>query len=363
MINSSEKKIICSIRKLIALSVLATGVFILSNCKEEVSTSAGSQHLIFSKDQVSNYWDGTMIFNTPDNPFLKPIKSNYTIHSKSDSMLSLLKNSCGPNNNNTYVVATNYSSPVYIATDSTPKKDIKITLYNIPQGKSHIINVPIVPGSEAAIGSDKHYIVIDKDSRCAKEFWIFNQNKAASGNGISIDSNGIYRNGKSSVAAGFSQLQGIIWPKELREKKIEHALFFSCSVTNSNGYVYPATSNDGAIANNPYAIPQGTLVRIRPNVNIDTISGITDVEKTIYSALQKYGMYCGDTNGAGLGIKAVSVQSINKDAYPSNFDLNNNFGSYYLKKFPFSLMEVVYTGPLTKSIQRPILTNQCISWR
>lgn len=330
----------------------------LLGCKDETPSGA-NPHLDLSKDLVSYTWDGLDVFATSDNPFHQPIDTNYVVHSNSDTMIALLKQSCGPNLDNTYIVAGNFSSPLYIATDSTPVRDIKITLYNIPANKSHMTNVPVIPESKAADGSDKHYMVINKDKRCMHEFWIFEDHKAASGNAISIDSNGIYPNGKSSVASGFSQLQGAIWPKELQYEEINHALFFSCPVTNANGYVSPATSNDGALKNNPYAIPQGTLIRIKPNIDVDTISGLTSIEKTVFKAIQKYGMYCGDTNGAGIGIKAIDTKSVYADAYPSNFTTREN-GNYYLKKFPFEYMEVVYTGPPKV---RPIVNSGCISWR
>jgi hypothetical protein len=343
------------------LTLIAFILFTLLSCKDE-TPSGSNQHLDLSKKLVSYYWDGLDVFSTSGNPFHQPIDSGYTVHTNSDSMISLLKQSCGPNLDNTYIVAGNFSSPLFIATDTTPVRDIKITLYNIPTNKSHITNVPFVPGSKAADGSDKHYMVINKDKRCLHEFWIFENTKAASGNAISIDSNGIYPNGKSSVASGFSQLQGAIWPKELQDKEINHALFFSCPVTNANGYVPPATSNDGALHNNPYAIPQGTLVRIKPNIDIDTLVGLSSIEKTVYKAIQKYGMYCGDTNGAGIGIKAIDTKSVYTDAYPANFTTRQN-GNYYLKNFPFEHLEVVYTGPLTPSKVRPIINSGCINWR
>lgn len=347
--------------KILGIILGVISILSIQGCKED-APGGSNHHLDLSKDLVSYHWDGLDVFNTLENPFHQAIDSNYIKHKDSDTMISLLKSACGINLDNTYIVAGNFSSPLYIATDSTPTRDVKITLYNIPFGKSHITNVPFVPGSSAAEGSDKHYMVINKDKRCLQEFWIFEGNKAASGGGISIDSNGIYRNGGSSVASGFSQLQGAIWPKELKDQEINHALFFSCPVTNSNGYVSPATSNDGALKNNPYAIPQGTLVRIKPSINIDTIAGLSSVDKTVYKALQKYGMYCGDTNGAGIGIKAIDSRSVYSDAYPSDFKVRAN-GSYYLNKFPFDLLEVVYTGNLTAPSQRPLLSSGCVTWR
>lgn len=185
---------------------------------------------------------------------------------------------------------------------------------------------------------------------------------AGSGNSISIDGTGIYEDGRSTVAAGWSQIQGMIWPKELQDGVIRHALQFSVPVTNANGYVWPATHNDGALRNNPFAIPEGTLIRIRPDVDIDTLSGIGEAERIIYKAIQKYGMYCGDTNGAGLGLKAVSSRSLPEGAYPAFLETEGAYGNYYLKKFPFQYLEVIYTGELTPAGSLPYQQTGCAVW-
>ena len=133
-------------------------------------------------------------------------------------------------------------------------------------------------------------------------------------------------------------------------------------MTNKNGHVWPATKNDGQLANNPYAIPEGTLVRIKPGIDIDTLLGIGEMERIIYKAIQKYGMYCGDTNGAGLSIRAVALSCLPENAYPTAFEVNPN-GLFYMKHFPFEHLEVIYTGELTPSSPKPYVNHGCAEWR
>lgn len=276
-------------------------------------------------------------------------------------MIALIKSRCGHNLSNTYVLSQDYSTPVYFSNAKTLKKDIDIYLYPPPK-VSTIKNVPILEGATAAKGSDKHMAIVDKSDGCVYEFWSFKGKKAASGNAISMSSNGIYTDGRSTVAAGWSQLQGLIWPKELQEGVINHALSFTIPVTNKNGFVSPATSNDGALSNHPYAIPEGTLIRINPSILIDTLSNLGPIEKIVYKAIQKYGMYCGDTNGAGLGLRAVATNSLPSNAYPESYRISAGNGNYYLKHFPFDHLEVVYTGAIQSREYQDYVNHGCADW-
>lgn len=319
-----------------------------------------TKQMSYSFQEIVN-WDGTMLFNHPDNPYLKEIPTNASVHPNSKEMIDSIKVNCGTNYTNTYVVATDFSLPIYFSSSLTELTDITINLYP-PPGKNKLLNVPLVDGCVAAIGSDRHLAIINQTNMCAYEFWLYKNKKAGSGNAISLTSNGIYKDGRSTVAAGWSQLQGVIWPKELQDGEIKNALSYSIPVTNAEGFVYSDTHNDGALRNNPYAIPEGTLIRIKSDIDVDTIADIGPIEKIIYKAIQKYGMYCGDTNGAGLGIRAVSTTSVPEDAYPSTFTLNENNGAYYLSHFPFEHLEVIYTSDLQKSKAQPYINHGCAEW-
>jgi len=344
-------------KKIIYLSIL-----LFAGCKKKGTTDIDTA-LLNSQTELTNNWDGSNIFNRIENPFFQKIPDNYTVHPNSAQMITLIKQSCGADFSNVSIIANDYATPIYLARNTSPKQSIKITLYNRPTDKTSMENIPIIPGASAAGGSDKHFSIINTDNNCLYEFWLFEETKAGSGNGISTKSTGIYADGRSTVAAGWSQLQGLIWPKELKQGQINHALTFAVSVTNANGFVYPATNNDGAISNNPYAIPEGTLIRIKPGVVIDNIPGITSTEKIIYKALQQYGMYCGDTNGAGLTLRAVHTKSFVKDAYLPYLQFDQVYGNHFLRKFPFDLLEVVYTGPLQSRTNQAYINQGCAEWK
>jgi len=316
--------------------------------------------LEFSHKEIMK-WDGTMVFTDKDNPFKQPISANAQVHKNSAEMIALIKSKCGTDLSNTFISTGSYATPIYMANENTSLSDIRLTLYHPPK-KTKLLNVPIPEGARAASGSDKHIAVVDVVKNCLHEFWLFSSNSAGSGNAISLTTDGIYKDGRSTVAAGWSQLQGTIWPKELRDGEIKHALSFSTPVTNKNGYVWPATKNDGTLTNNPFAIPEGTLIRIKPEIDVDTISGLGEIEKIVYKAIQKYGMYCGDTNGAGMAIRGIGTASLPEGAYPKSFEVRPASGNYYLKNFPFQHLEVIYTGEITKTEFRDYINHGCAEW-
>lgn len=316
-----------------------------------------------SRVQIGQHWSGSQLYDHQENPFLQPIPVDAVVHENSEAMIELIRSQTGPSFTNTFLSTGDYSIPVYLADDTTPGRDIAFHLYGHPPGMTHMTDVPVLPGSAPAPGSDRHYTVIDEDARCAYELWLFEGSRAGGGNAHPLDGVGIYEDGRSSVAAGWSALQGIIWPSELREGHIPHALSFAVPVTNADGYVAPATKNDGALSGHASAIPEGTRVRIRPDFDLDSLVGIGPVERAVYEALQTYGMYCGDTNGSGVSIRAISPLSVDADAFPAALDTDNPQGLHYLTNFPFDALEVLASGPLTPSEPRDYVDHGCAEWR
>jgi hypothetical protein len=51
---------------------------------------------------------------------------------------------------------------------------------------------------------------------------------------------------------------------------------------------YPTTKNDGELSNNEYAIPEGTLIRIKPDCDIDSMTDIGPIP----TELKEYVDHC-----------------------------------------------------------------------
>lgn len=195
-------------------------------------------------------------------------------------------------------------------TTATPRFDIAFTHQN---GGSAGMNwgpdpfsmtMPIPAGTPNAPGSDKHLGVMDPTTGQIFSLWQWNGTSGASwGCQVPMHGDGLERGGGSSTAARMSRPAGVIREAEIAAGKIEHALFFASNMIKPTTFRYPALNTDGANGTaeaNP--IEEGTRVQLNPSVNLDAISGITQMELIIGRALQKYGAYCGDqTTGPRMG--------------------------------------------------------------
>ena len=189
-------------------------------------------------------------------------------------------------------------------TSSTPRFDIAFT--NVPAWGSDPLSttMPIPAGTLNAPGSDKHLGVMDPTIGQVFSLWQWNGSSGASwGAQVPLYHDGLERGGGSSTAARMSRPAGVIRYAEIQAGKIEHALFFASNMVKATTFRYPALGTDGANGTaETTPIEEGTRVRLNPSVNLDAISGITQMELIIGRALQKYGAYCGDqTTGPRMG--------------------------------------------------------------
>ena len=177
------------------------------------------------------------------------------------------------------------------------------------------------------------------------------------GNTIRTDSNGIYPDGTSTRASGFS-LAGVIWPEELRAGRIDHALVFAYPHTKSGGSVLPATAVGDGLSTRLDAIPIGARVQLDPNLNLDAL-GLTGYEKTIARALQEYGMILSDSGGA-LSLYAIHPQSYSSDPYTG---VLSSAAYSYLQKIPVERFRVLNTGQQAMRTAPPMVYNGCGEFR
>jgi len=245
-----------------------------------------------------------------------------------------------------------WTVPAYFAQPTTPRHDVRIS--GQPPGAHYDRNfvhdvarimhdVPIPANARPDPMEDGHMTVIDPATRC--EFDLYDAKltatgwTAAWGNVTSTADSGIYPFGLSTRGTGFAPLAGMIWPAELRNRRIDHALVFAYPYTRSGGPMYPATAGDGKTAL-ATALPQGARVQLDPALDLGPLN-LTTYERTVAEALQRYGMYLGDTGGA-LALYAVSPQSFDTNQYAG---LLPDEPYVYLNKIPVNRFRVLKTGP------------------
>jgi hypothetical protein len=187
------------------------------------------------------------------------------------------------------------------------------------------------PGN-AAVGGDKHMLIVDKDNRILFETWNTRFNtvtqswEAGSGAVFPLDSSQQRPDTWTSAdAAGLAILPGLIRYDEVSGTgPIEHAFRFTVRATN--GYVFPASHRAGSTAGAP---PMGTRLRLKASKIISSYPA--NVQK-IFQAMKTYGLIVAD-NGTDMYVQGTY------DTRWDNGVLNPAFSSLHASDF-----EVVQRG-------------------
>ena len=264
------------------------------------------------------------------------------------------------------VAVKEWSVPAYFAKPDTTRHDVRIS--GQPPGAHYdrafvhdvarvMRGVPIPDNAQPDPMEDAHLTVIDPANGC--EYDLYGAKRTADGwtaawaNATSTPTSGIYPYGLSSRATGFSPLAGMIWPAELRAGRINHALVFAYPYTRSGGPVHPATASDGKTSL-AAALPQGARVQLDPTLDLSTLR-LTGYERTIATALQRYGMYLGDTGGA-LALYAVNPQSFDTNPYAG---LLPDDPYIFLNKIPVERFRVLKAGSQLPRTPLVVVPSTC----
>jgi hypothetical protein len=172
---------------------------------------------------------------------------------------------------------------------------------------------PIPAGVKIEAGSDRHALIVDRDSCRLYELYALQKTgngwHAGSGAIWNLRSNKLRRAGWTSAdAAGLPMLPGLARYDEVARGHIDHALRFTVENTR-NTYIYPARhfASDQTDPNLP---PMGLRVRLR--ANFDT-SGYPRQVRVILTALKRYGMIVAD-NGSNWFISGAPDPRWSDDA-------------------------------------------------
>lgn len=255
---------------------------------------------------------------------------------------------------------------VYVTAPDTPRHDVLVK--GRPPGahydpgfthdtRSTFAGVPIPEAARPDRQADAHLSVIDLDAACEYDLYgarkVDGRWEAEWANAIPLSAGGVYPNGLSSRATGFSGLAGLIWPEELRRGRIDHALLFAYPLTRAGGPVLPATASDGKTEGD-FTIPQGARLQLDPELDLSTL-GLTPVEYTIARALQDYGMFLGDTGGRSA-VYAVGENSFTSDPYRGLLPAGGSLGN-----IPLDRLRVLELGEQQKVTPLRVQPNSCNS--
>jgi hypothetical protein len=192
---------------------------------------------------------------------------------------------------------------------------------------------PIPAGVKIEGGSDRHALIVDKDTCTLYELFGLQKQRsgwhAGSGAIWSLTSNALRPEGWTSAdAAGLPILPGLARYDEVAAGRIDHALRFTVAHTR-RAYIYPAR-HFASSSTDPSLPPMGLRVRLKASFDI---SGFPAQARVILQALKTYGMMVAD-NGSNWYISGAP------DSRWSNDDLHT------LSRIPGSAFEVVDTSSL-----------------
>ena len=294
---------------------------------------------------------GAPFFSRPGNVWTTPVPVDAPADPRSAELINSLLESPSP-----VVSIRRYSVPVYVAQEAAPRFTIRPTSEFTPP--DYVLNnVPIPEHALPDPEDDGHMVIFDAGSDCVYEFYRPRRTPdgwtAEWANATPGDGDGIYPDGFSTRASGFSSGAGLIWPDELRAGRIPHALTFAYPFTSNSGPVDPATSTDGK-TDSRSALPIGAHLVLDPEIDIDAL-GLPPAERAIAEALQEYGMILSDTSG-GFTLYAVNPLSFPGDPYVSIW----GDGIWVdLSAIPFHRMKVLPLGDPKPRYAGPPIANRC----
>ncbi len=249
-----------------------------------------------------------------------------------------------------------YSVPVFVAGADAPRYTVRRTASWLPPG-SVLDHVPIPEHARPDPAEDAHMVVLDSSSRCVYEFYRARRDgegwAADWVNASPADGDGSYPDGLSTRASGLSAAAGLIWPEELRDGEIDHALVFGYPFTRAGGPVGMATESDGDTVDDA-ALPIGAHLVLDPAVDIDALN-LPPAERAIAEALQRYGMVLADSSG-GFTLYAVQPTSFSADPYTPIWG-DVTWAS--IGQIPFDRMKVLPLGEQKPPYAGPPIPNRC----
>jgi hypothetical protein len=214
------------------------------------------------------------------------------------------------------------------------------------------VPIPVGVNIKTDPEGDHHLCIINKDRTREWDFWgvtdltvgatISSPGHITTNSATAHDLTGLGYKGPDSSGcrgSGFPLIAGLIRYEEVITGSIEHALVFAGRGNRYQFYAYPpATETDGYRRNDSLAIPEGALLQLNPDIDINSLK-LSDADKIVAKALQKYGMYNSDNAG-------------DFTLYAENFVGKTNMwtGKYALNHLPFTPHDfrVIKLPPLLK---------------
>lgn len=238
-----------------------------------------------------------------DSPWNQPIPPGAPIHPLTEALVAQI----GPK---LFSDPTQYTVPVYEASDSTAEKDVVVEglLTEVVDGgrgvvrhKAKTVRIPVPESASGAPGTDGHLVVVHPAT--GREWGLWRARWTGGGwratNAYTYDTtwDAAPPRGFGSRGAGLPYLAGLVRRYEVDSGRIRHAVAFgfprpSCAATA------PASKSDGP-GHPDTDLPEGARLQLDPALDDEDFAawGLNDSARVVARALQEYGMVVVDVSG------------------------------------------------------------------
>ncbi len=251
----------------------------------------------------------------------QPVPEDATADPENDRWIAMLKSE--PTGNNIGINTTKWTVPVFEVDSTTPLIEVKLHYLSKREkqvwesSREHFGHgpgfspVPIPAHARPDPQEDAHIALIDRERGIAWDSWGMRQlsdGSWESNTGMKYDlyGSGVFNtddlgvvNGESvhfhgpGRASGVPVIAGLIMYDEVKAGEIRHKLSIACRFSALQEFVFPAAWTDGFTKG---GIPEGAVIQLKPGLNINMF-GLTDGEKVVARALQRYGAVVVDVAG------------------------------------------------------------------
>jgi hypothetical protein len=205
------------------------------------------------------------------------------------------------------VAWSSFSPAIYAASNSDPVVSVQYPRgWGYPGGT---VNLRMPPDADGAAGTDGELLVIDGD--VVHNFWQFKRLNLAEATARSYGATNVFSGkgwgraspflGAGIVAAGSSQLAGMLVGAETDRGEIAHALQISIDMSLAKpGHIGEAISGDGRNPNG--LLQEGQRLAIPPTAAMP--QGLSPLGQKVFRAYQKYGAFVIDVAGGVTNLRA-----------------------------------------------------------
>jgi hypothetical protein len=295
---------------------------------------------------------GQMFFQGGASPWRQPVPANAPIDPDSDRYIGKMSDF------HPAVALRKFNVSVFMADPTTPRHRVVSSAAWAADGLFAGVPIP----ETAQMSPDlEHLVVLEPAERCVYEFYRPRRTgeewAAEWVNATPSDGDGIYPDGLSARGTGISLAAGLVWPDELAEGEINHALVFAYPLARRGGPVGLATRSNGESTDDG-ALPIGARLVLDPAIDVRQLD-LSPAERTIAVALQRYGMILA-SSGGGITLSAVDPNSFSDDPYGRFF---GEAAIADLSKIPFNRMKVLALGETKPRWSGPRVKIHCIRSR